>query len=51
MMALASSKVHPIYYYYAYFSIRFDIKNYGHGLDAIKTQDKQIAEKRKNNEA
>ena len=57
MMALrvAYFKVHhPIYYYCAYFSIRakaFDIKTMGAGLEAVKARMKEIAEKRKNNEA
>ena len=57
MMALrvAYFKVHhPLYYYCAYFSIRakaFDIKTMGAGLEAVKARMKEIAEKRKNNEA
>ena len=57
MMALrvAYFKVHhPLYYYCAYFSIRakaFDIKTMGAGLEAVKARMKDIAEKRKNNEA
>ncbi|MGT2754780.1 PolC-type DNA polymerase III [Streptococcus ovis] len=57
MMALrvAYFKVHhPLYYYAAYFSIRakaFDLATMSGGLDKVKAKMKEIADKRKNNEA